>query len=95
MNPPLVWTGPAAVVGKWIEVIEYLRAGTHLLGIDLTPRQAEPAYRQVTAMGLSAEIVSGDGNILNFLDTTFDRESSNNVLHFASRPGLDPLDAAS
>lgn len=67
--------------GQGIDVVEYARAGARVTGIDLTPRHLELARSHVAALGLPAEIVSGDAEHLPFDDASFDRVSSNGVLH--------------
>jgi ubiquinone/menaquinone biosynthesis C-methylase UbiE len=67
--------------GQGIDVVEYARAGARVTGIDLTPRHLELARDHVAALGLAATIVQGDAEQLPFADASFDRVSSNGVLH--------------
>ncbi len=67
--------------GQGVDAIEYAKAGAEVVGIDLTPRHVELARENLVALGLSAEIVEGDAEQLPFADGTFDRASSNGVLH--------------
>jgi ubiquinone/menaquinone biosynthesis C-methylase UbiE len=67
--------------GQGIDLAQYARAGARATGIDLTPRHVELAQSHVEALGMSAEIVVGDAEHLPFADGTFDRVSSNGVLH--------------
>ncbi len=67
--------------GQGIDVAQYALAGATVTGIDLTPRHAELAAKHVAAMDLEAEIVNGDAEKLPFADNSFDRASSNGVLH--------------
>jgi len=67
--------------GQGIDVYRYALAGAEATGIDLTPRHVELARAHVEAMGLDAEILQGDAEQLPFADHTFDRVSSNGVLH--------------
>lgn len=67
--------------GQGIDVVRYARAGARIRGIDLTPRHVELAQMHVAALGLEAEIVLGDAETLPFEDQSFDRVSSNGVLH--------------
>ena len=67
--------------GQGIDVYRYALAGAQATGIDLTPRHVELARAHVAAMGLEAEIVAGDAESLPFDDASFDRVSSNGVLH--------------
>lgn len=67
--------------GQGVDVISYARGGAVATGIDLTPRHLELARAHVAATGVDAEIVEGDAEHLPFPDDTFDRVSSNGVLH--------------
>lgn len=67
--------------GQGIDVARYARAGAQATGVDLTPRHVELARAHIAALGLDAEIVGGDAEVLPFPDASFDRVSSNGVLH--------------
>jgi ubiquinone/menaquinone biosynthesis C-methylase UbiE len=67
--------------GQGIDVYRYALAGAETTGLDLTPRHIELARAHVAAMGLEAEIVQGDAEQLPFGESSFDRVSSNGVLH--------------
>ena len=67
--------------GQGIDVYRYALAGAHATGVDLTPRHVELAAAHLAAMGLQAEIVEGDAESLPFETASFDRVSSNGVLH--------------
>jgi len=67
--------------GQGIDVIEYARAGARVTGVDLTPRHVELARSHVEALGLDADIREADAEQLPFPDGSFDRVSSNGVLH--------------
>ena len=67
--------------GQGIDVYRYALAGARATGIDLTPRHVELARAHLAAMDLEAEIVQGDAEALPFPDASFDRVSSNGVLH--------------
>lgn len=73
--------------GQGIDVYRYASSGAHATGIDLTPRHVELAGAHLTAMGLHATIVEGDAEALPFSDSSFDRVSSNGVLHHT--PDMD------
>lgn len=73
--------------GQGIDVMRFAQAGADVTGIDLTPHHADLARRHVAAMGLNAEIVNGDAESLPFTDGTFDRVTSNGVLHHT--PDMD------
>ncbi|MGH3072154.1 MAG: class I SAM-dependent methyltransferase [Gaiellaceae bacterium] len=67
--------------GQGIDVYRYAVAGATATGIDLTPRHVELAQAHLEAMGLAANVVQGDAEQLPFADASFDRVSSNGVLH--------------
>ena len=67
--------------GQGIDVSQYAEAGANVTGIDLTPKHAELAAKHVASIGLEAEIINGDAEQLPFEDNSFDRVSSNGVLH--------------
>jgi ubiquinone/menaquinone biosynthesis C-methylase UbiE len=67
--------------GQGIDVYRYADAGADATGVDLTPRHVELARQHVAAMGAVATIVEGDAEALPFADASFDRASSNGVLH--------------
>jgi ubiquinone/menaquinone biosynthesis C-methylase UbiE len=67
--------------GQGIDLARYARAGARVTGIDLTPRHVELARRHLEAAGLSGDVVLGDAEQLPFDDDSFDRASSNGVLH--------------
>lgn len=67
--------------GQGIDLARYASAGAHATGIDLTPRHVELARAHLDTLDLSAEVVQGDAESLPFETDTFDRVSSNGVLH--------------
>jgi ubiquinone/menaquinone biosynthesis C-methylase UbiE len=67
--------------GQGIDLVEYARAGARVTGIDLTPRHLELARGHTAALDLEVTIVQGDAERLPFADESFDRVSSNGVLH--------------
>ncbi|HUP33391.1 MAG TPA: methyltransferase domain-containing protein [Gaiellaceae bacterium] len=67
--------------GQGIDVYRYALAGADATGVDLTPRHVKLARLHLEEMGLEAEIVQGDAEQLPFADASFDRVSSNGVLH--------------
>jgi SAM-dependent methyltransferase len=67
--------------GQGIDAARYAMAGARATGLDLTPRHVELAQAHLDALGLDAEIVRGDAEVMPFDDHTFDRVSSNGVLH--------------
>jgi len=67
--------------GQGIDMMRYARAGALVSGIDLTPRHAELARLHLAAVGHEATVVDGDAESMPFADMSFDRVSSNGVLH--------------
>lgn len=67
--------------GQGIDLVEYARAGARATGIDLTPRHVELARSHIAAMDLQASVLDGDAEQLPFEAASFDRVSSNGVLH--------------
>jgi ubiquinone/menaquinone biosynthesis C-methylase UbiE len=67
--------------GQGIDLARYAAAGASSTGIDLTPRHVELARAHIETMGLEATVVRGDAEALPFPDCSFDRVSSNGVLH--------------
>jgi ubiquinone/menaquinone biosynthesis C-methylase UbiE len=67
--------------GQGIDVANYAMAGARATGVDLTPRHVELARAHLAALELEAEIVEGDAEKLPFPDESFERVSSNGVLH--------------
>jgi ubiquinone/menaquinone biosynthesis C-methylase UbiE len=71
--------------GQGIDVARYAAAGARVTGVDLTPRHVELATAHLAALELDATIVPGDAEQLPFADASFDRVSSNGVLHHTPR----------
>lgn len=67
--------------GSGIDLAGYASAGANVTGVDLTPRHVELARRHLAAMGLEGTVTEGDAEHLPFPDESFDRVSSNGVLH--------------
>jgi ubiquinone/menaquinone biosynthesis C-methylase UbiE len=67
--------------GQGIDLCRYAQAEATVIGIDLTPRHLELARQNLEALGLEATLVEGDAEQLPFPDASFDRVSSNGVLH--------------
>jgi ubiquinone/menaquinone biosynthesis C-methylase UbiE len=67
--------------GQGIDVARYAQAGARATAIDLTPRHVELARAHLAALDLDATIELGDAESLPFDDGSFDRVSSNGVLH--------------
>jgi ubiquinone/menaquinone biosynthesis C-methylase UbiE len=67
--------------GQGIDLANYALNGADATGVDLTPRHVSLARRHLEEMGLRAEVREGDAEDLPFEDASFDRVSSNGVLH--------------
>jgi ubiquinone/menaquinone biosynthesis C-methylase UbiE len=67
--------------GQGIDLVLYARAGARVTGVDLTPRHVELARLHLERAGCAGEVVEGDAEDLPFADASFDRVSSNGVLH--------------
>lgn len=67
--------------GQGLDLVQYAQAGADVVGVDLTPRHVDLARAHLGAMGLSGTVVKGDAESLTFEDASFDRASSNGVLH--------------
>lgn len=67
--------------GQGLDVANYALGGAAVTGVDLTPRHVELARSHIETMGLTADIVEGDAEALPFATGSFDRVSSNGVLH--------------
>jgi ubiquinone/menaquinone biosynthesis C-methylase UbiE len=67
--------------GQGIDLASYALAGARAIGVDLTPRHVALASAHLRALGLDGQVVQGDAEALPFPDASFDRVSSNGVLH--------------
>jgi ubiquinone/menaquinone biosynthesis C-methylase UbiE len=67
--------------GQGTDLYRYAASRAEATGIDLTPRHVELARAHLAAMGVTGEVIHGDAEALPFPDATFDRVSSNGVLH--------------
>jgi len=67
--------------GQGLDLVQYAMAGARAVGVDLTPRHVELARLHLAALGLDGEVAGGDAESLPFPDASFDRASSNGVLH--------------
>jgi ubiquinone/menaquinone biosynthesis C-methylase UbiE len=73
--------------GQGIDLIHYAQAGATVTGVDLTPRHVDLARKHLALLGLQGTVVEGDAESLPFEDGSFDRVSSNGVLHHT--PGIE------
>jgi ubiquinone/menaquinone biosynthesis C-methylase UbiE len=73
--------------GQGIDLVNYARAGARATGLDLTPRHVELARAHLTALGHDGTVAHGDAEAMPFADASFDRVSTNGVLHHT--PSMD------
>lgn len=74
--------------GQGIDLARYAMAGARVVGIDLTPRHAALAKKHLEVMDLPGAAFVADAEALPFDDQSFDRVSSNGVLHHT--PNIKP-----
>ncbi len=67
--------------GQGIDLANFASAGARVTGVDLTPRHAELARAHLDALELKGSVIVGDAEKLPLADASFDRVSSNGVLH--------------
>jgi ubiquinone/menaquinone biosynthesis C-methylase UbiE len=67
--------------GQGIDLARYSLAGARVTGVDLTARHVELASAHLDAMGLEGDVITADAEQLPFPDDSFDRASSNGVMH--------------
>jgi ubiquinone/menaquinone biosynthesis C-methylase UbiE len=67
--------------GQGIDLARYAMAGSRPIGIDLTPRHAALAQKHLDAMDLPGSAFVADAESIPIADRSFDRVSSNGVLH--------------
>jgi ubiquinone/menaquinone biosynthesis C-methylase UbiE len=67
--------------GQGIDLVGYARAGATATGLDLTPRHVELSRAHLGVLGFEGTVVEGDAEHMPFADESFDRVSSNGVLH--------------
>lgn len=67
--------------GQGIDVCEFALAGARVVGIDLTPRHVELARQHAEEAGVEARVICADAEALPLPDGSFDRVTSNGVLH--------------
>lgn len=67
--------------GQGIDLMRFAQAGATVTGLDLTPRHVELARLHLDALDLAGTVVEGDAERLPFPDASFDRVTSNGVLH--------------
>jgi ubiquinone/menaquinone biosynthesis C-methylase UbiE len=71
--------------GQGIDLARYAMAGANPIGIDLTPRHAALARTHLRVLNLAGTAFVADAESIPFADHSFDRVSSNGVLHHTPR----------
>jgi len=72
--------------GQGIDLARYAIAGARVTGIDITPRHVQLAVAHLAALKLPGQAIVADAERLPFRAGSFDRVSSNGVLHHT--PGM-------
>lgn len=67
--------------GQGIDLAHFVRNGARGHGVDLTPRHVELARAHLACWGLEADVRVADAESLPFAPESFDRVTSNGVLH--------------
>jgi ubiquinone/menaquinone biosynthesis C-methylase UbiE len=68
-------------VGMGADYLEWLKAGAHATGVDLTEASVERAKRRCELAGLAPDLRVSDAEHLPFADATFDIVYSYGVMH--------------
>ena len=68
-------------VGLGSDFLQFVRAGAHGTGVDLTQHAVDLVRRRLDLEGLDAEVLQADAEHLPFPDGSFDRVYSWGVLH--------------
>lgn len=78
------WSGRRILelgIGQGTDFIQFVRAGSHCTGVDLTQAAIDLVSQRLTHERLTAELVLADAEALPFADATFDLVYSWGVLH--------------
>jgi len=67
--------------GMGSDLVQFARGGSHVTGLDYTPRSVEITRRRFDVYGLAGRFLVGDAENLPFEDASFDVVYSNGVLH--------------
>jgi len=67
--------------GMGTDLLQFVRGGAKVTGIDLTPRSIEISRRRLAVYGERGDFAISDGENLPFADESFDVVYSNGVLH--------------
>ena len=67
--------------GTGTDLLQFVRGGARVTGVDLTPRSIEIARRRFEVYGFTGEFLTGDCEDLSFPDASFDVVYSFGVLH--------------
>lgn len=72
--------------GVGIDLINYSKAGAHVTGIDISPKNIALAKRYFDQNGLSGELLVMNGEDLTFADNVFDMVLAHAVLAYTPDP---------
>jgi ubiquinone/menaquinone biosynthesis C-methylase UbiE len=78
------WNGRSVLeigIGQGTDFIQFVRAGAHATGVDLTHASIELVAKRLALEGLHAQLLRADAEALPFANETFDLVYSWGVLH--------------
>ncbi len=74
-------------VGTGTDFLQWARAGTRCVGVDMTDEGVELTKARLACYGFAPEVIRADAECLPFSDTSFDLVYSWGVLHHTPDPG--------
>lgn len=81
------WSGRPVLdvgCGAGVEVVRFARGGAAVVGVELSDRTAALARDNVRQQGLSASVVTADGEALPFRDASFDFVYAHGVMQYTA-----------
>jgi SAM-dependent methyltransferase len=70
--------------GAGVEVVRFARGGAHIVGLDVSDQAAGLTRTNLHQQGLSAGVVTADGERLPFRESSFDFVYAHGVIQYAS-----------